>query len=301
MVEYTPKPTRSRWHDEQRRKALWPDTKEPEAPDLPDEPKKETNVRRGRWDDIVEKHANRVGVDPTWLKKIMKIESGGNPANTTGSYKGLFQLSDKEFKAGGGSGNIYDPEQNTMAAANKLAREKLQFQQKYGREATLKDIYMIHQQGEGGFAAHMNNPNQPAWQSMLSTGEGRRKGEAWAKKAIWGNIPDQDKAKFGSVDNITSQQFMDYWGKRIEGTSFESYGPFKAASGKKDEGVAPVSRGTFQEGPEKKPDLDIPEVKPTDVSIGGVESPSFGLPGVPQIRPTSRPPEILRHADRARK
>lgn len=206
------------------------------------------------YSDIIEKHSKRAGIDPAWMRKIMRIESGGNPQNVTGSYKGLFQLSQREFNRHGGSGNILDPEQNTMAAANKLSQEARAFKEKYGRDAKLSDLYMIHQQGEGGYAAHMANPDQPAWKSMLSTGEGKAKGENWAKAAIWGNIPDQDKKKFGSVENVTSKQFTDLWGAKVEGTSFEGYGPLMAASAAAKskgesaagmEGAGGTKRGTF--------------------------------------------------------
>jgi len=174
------------------------------------------------WNELIEKHSRRVGIDPAWMRRIMQIESGGQSSQRTGSYKGLFQLSDKEFKAHGGGNNIYDPEQNTMAAANKLAREKLAFKERHGREPTLTDLYMVHQQGEAGYAAHMKNPDQPAWKSMASTGEGRQRGEAWAKKAIWGNVPDNLKAKYGSVENITSRQFTEeVWGAKMEGKGTE--------------------------------------------------------------------------------
>ena len=73
---------------------------------------------------------------------------------------------------------------------------------------------MAHQQGAGGAAAHLSNPNQPAWKSMASTAEGQQKGEAWAKQAIWGNVPDDLKARYGSVDNMTSKQFTDMWKER---------------------------------------------------------------------------------------
>ena len=39
----------------------------------------------------------------------------------------------------------------------------------------------------------------------------------WSKLAIWGNVPDQDKARFGSVDNITSQDFMNLWRAKVMG------------------------------------------------------------------------------------
>ena len=200
------------------------------------------------FNDLIEKHARRAGIDPAWMHKIMRIESGGDPKNTTGSYKGLFQLSQREFKAHGGSGDILDPEQNTMAAANKLAQEKLQFKDKYGKDPTLTDLYMIHQQGPGGAAAHLANPDQAAWKSMLSTGEGQSKGEAWAKKAIWGNVPNNLKAKYGSVENISSKDFYSMWGSKVEGTSYEGYGPLKVAKKTEgsDEGWKGTSRGQFQ-------------------------------------------------------
>lgn len=228
------------------------------------------------FSDLYDKHAKRVGIDPAWLKKIARIESGGDPKNVTGSYQGLFQLSSKEFKAHGGSGDIQDPEQNTMAAANKLAKEKLAFNKKYGKDPSLTDLYMIHQQGEGGAAAHLANPDQPAWKSMLSTGEGSKKGEAWAKKAIWGNVPDDLKAKYGSVDNISSKDFYSMWGSKVEGSSFERHGPFKVAKKETEEGWEGTKRATFlgeaKEEPEKKAparapwenlDLDVGEIVPS--------------------------------------
>jgi hypothetical protein len=233
--------------------------------------------------DLIEKHAKRVGIDPAWMRRIMQIESGGNSSNRTGSYKGLFQLSDQEFKNHGGGNNIYDPEQNTMAAANKLAKEKLAFSQKYGRDPTLKDLYMIHQQGEAGYAAHMKNPDQPAWKSMLSTGEGRQRGEAWAKKAIWGNIPDNLKAKYGSVENVTSRQFTeDVWGGKMEGSAQARAGggDYKAKWHRSRTGEEPVEP---QAEPEKKPktllggaDLDFS----TPFNVPDISAPNINLPRI---------------------
>jgi uncharacterized protein (TIGR02594 family) len=73
---------------------------------------------------------------------------------------------------------------------------------------------MIHQQGWGGFAQHTAQPDQPAWQSMLATAEGRQKGEDWAKQAIWGNLPASERRRFGGVENVTSGQFLDFWRQR---------------------------------------------------------------------------------------
>lgn len=157
------------------------------------------------------------GVDPQLMSTIAAIESSGNPAARTGSYSGLYQLSPSEFaKYGGGSSDIYDPNANANAAAQKIGDESAAFQSQYGRAPTAGEIYLIHQQGAGGAAAHMANPDAPAWENMASTGEGRQKGDGWAKQAIWGNVPADVRAQYpGGVDSLTSQQFMDIWNNKV--------------------------------------------------------------------------------------
>ncbi len=221
------------------------------------------------YDDLIEKHARRVGIDPALMKTIMRIESSGKASEQTGSYKGLFQLSDREFSRHGGSGSIFDPEQNTMAAANKLARESLAFREKYGREPKPIDVYMMHQQGEAGYGKHLENPDQPAWKNMLATGEGQQKGEAWAKKAIWGNLPKSEKDRLGSVENVTSRDFVNSWGQRIEGGGPEyldagtkpSEEKMAAMTGKGPE-RKPTFMGMDFEVPQPRIDLQIPQFTP---------------------------------------
>jgi hypothetical protein len=124
------------------------------------------------------------------------------------------QLSQSEFTRWGGTGSRFDPEQSIMAAANKMAQESRDFKDKYGRDATLGDIYMMHQQGTAGYDAHMRNPDAPAWQNMYSTGEGKEKGAGWSKLAIKLNTPG-GVDQFGGVENITSQQFVDMWNEKL--------------------------------------------------------------------------------------
>jgi hypothetical protein len=151
---------------------------------------------------------------PEALRAIAQIESGGDPNAVTGSYKGLYQLSEPEFQRYGGQGSIFDPAENSRIAALKIADEGNQLAKALGRPVTDAEVYLAHQQGVGGATAHLSNPDQPAWKSMAGTGEGRQKGDDWARRAIWGNIPDQYKAQFGSVDNVTSGQFADMWRQR---------------------------------------------------------------------------------------
>ena len=50
------------------------------------------------------------------------------------------------------------------------------------------------------------------------TGEGQEKGEAWARKAIWGNVPSDIKNKIkGGLRRSTSGQFIALWTERATG------------------------------------------------------------------------------------
>ena len=230
------------------------------------------------YSDLIEKHFRRVGLDPELGKRIMRIESGGNAGKQTGSYKGLFQLSNKEFRAGGGSGDIFDPEQNTMAAANKLAREALQFKQSHGHDPSPTDIYMIHQQGAAGYDAHLANPGGTAWQNVHRY----YKSDAVAKSAIWGNIPDNLKSQYGSVENVKSEDITGIYGAKMEGKGQVSGAEWAAHRKAKGTDDMPTSRGTGREEEEQKPEdswiniLDKPQ---------GMRVPQFETPQlVPNIQ-----------------
>jgi hypothetical protein len=216
---------------------------------------------------VIDEVAKATGVDPNRMKVKASIESGGRAGAVTGNYKGLFQLSDKEFaKYGPPGGNIFDPKDNTLAAANAFIDQDQKFYKANGRMPTLTESYMIHQQGEAGAANHYTNPDRPAWQNMYATGEGRQKGEAWAKKAIWGNVPDDMKKKFGSVENVTSRDFIAMWDAKVTGGKGEPPSPMS---------VVRVQRGQVEPG-----NIDVskqPRVKNADGSISTVRSASFSM------------------------
>lgn len=157
--------------------------------------------------------ADRYDLDPEWLRAIARVESGGNPKAQTGSYSGLFQLSPQEAERVGLSGDLFDPQKNATAAASLLRSHADAFQKDFGRAASLPELYLAHQQGYGGLKAHMQNPDKPAWESMASTKEGRARGEAWAKKAISGNLTPDAKKQYG--EEITSGDFLKVWGERL--------------------------------------------------------------------------------------
>jgi hypothetical protein len=167
-------------------------------------------------EDAIQKAAERHSVPQSALRAFAAIESGGNPRASTGSYHGVFQLSHGLFQKYGGRGSIYDLQQNTDVAARKLRAEADAFHQRYGRAPDAVELYMIHQQGIKGAEMHMSQPDLPAWQNMHRTGEGKKRGAVWARLAIWGNVPTDQRAKFpGGVDGITSRQFMDMWARKM--------------------------------------------------------------------------------------
>jgi hypothetical protein len=230
-------------------------------------------------DELIEKHAKRTGLDPKMIKRMVQLESGGDPNQSTGKnqhYVGLLQLDQGEFTRFGGTGSRTDPEQNIMAGTNKLVQERLTFKQKYNREPTADDTYMVHQQGPAGYAAHMANPEGTAWRNV------RRyyPSDAVAKAAIWGNMTPSMKAKYGSVDNVKSANFTSDWSDRYSGARTEmAPGSFRervAKSRARHEAI-PEDAG---EPTKRAPVVDTgPGFVPANVIHPSVEAPDFRTSG----------------------
>jgi soluble lytic murein transglycosylase-like protein len=163
----------------------------------------------------IKRASDAFGLDFNFMKAVAKIESGFNPKQRTGSYIGLFQLSNYEFKEYG-SGNITDPRDNAVAGAYKFATEALRFEFETGKKPTFSDLYLIHQQGWQGAAQHVSHPKRIAWKSMCATDEGKEKGERWCKRAIWGNTLPAIKQVWKSVDKLSSSVFVGMWEQRVE-------------------------------------------------------------------------------------
>ncbi len=161
------------------------------------------------------KHASdALGIDFTFMKTVAKIESDFDPKQRTGSYIGLFQLSNYEFDKYG-SGSITSPRDNAIAAAYKFTTAAILFELSTHQKPTLSDLYLIHQQGTQGAAEHVSHPDRVAWKSMCATDEGRQKGEKWCKRAIWQNTLPAIKQVWKSVENLTSAAFVQMWQQRV--------------------------------------------------------------------------------------
>ncbi len=165
--------------------------------------------------DEIREAASLYGLDLAMMMSIAKVESDFNPHVRTGSYKGLFQLSDHEFNKYG-DGSILDARDNARAAAHMFLVQAEQFRWALGHYPDFPERYMVHQQGIQGAIEHYTRPDRIAWQSMCATDEGILKGEQWCKKCIWGNLLPEWKRAFGNVDNIQSGEFIAKWTGRID-------------------------------------------------------------------------------------
>ena len=103
------------------------------------------------------------GLPAGYLGRTAQIESGGNPnaRNPTSSAGGLFQFIDSTAKQYGLQ-NKFDPKAATLAAARLAADNRNTLVRVLGREPTAGELYLAHQQGAGGAAKLLANPNAPA-------------------------------------------------------------------------------------------------------------------------------------------
>jgi hypothetical protein len=157
-------------------------------------------VPAGRPIEEIKRASDAFGLDFNFMTAVAKIESDFDPKQRTGSYIGLFQLSNAEFR-NFGSGDILNARDNAIAAAYKFMTEAILFELSTHKKPTLSDIYLIHQQGVQGAAEHVSHPDRIAWQSMCATDEGRQKGEKWCKR-VSGQIHFPRSSTFGNPSII---------------------------------------------------------------------------------------------------
>jgi hypothetical protein len=175
----------------------------------------EPHSTTGNPHDEIREAASLYGLDLPMMMSIAKVESNFNPRARTGSYKGLFQLSDYEFEKYG-DGSIWDARDNARAAAHMLLIQAEKFRSALGHYPDYAERYMVHQQGIQGAIEHYTHPERVAWQSMCATDEGVLKGEQWCRKCIWRNLLPQWKQTFKKVEKISSGDFVKLWTGRID-------------------------------------------------------------------------------------
>lgn len=125
---------------------------------------------------VIQDAGDKVGVDPTTLAAISKVESAWRPnaKARTSSASGLFQFIRGTWadmvrkhgkKHGIGMGDVFDPRANAIMGAE-FTKENINFlQRKLGREPTLREVYLAHFSGAGKalrvIQALERDPNAP--------------------------------------------------------------------------------------------------------------------------------------------
>jgi hypothetical protein len=122
--------------------------------------------------DEIRDAASLYGLDLAMMMSIAKVESDFDPRVRTGSYKGLFQLSDYEFQKYG-DGSIWDARDNARAAAHMFLVQAEKFRWALGHFPDYAERYMVHQQGIQGAIEHYTHPERVAWQAMCATDQTR--------------------------------------------------------------------------------------------------------------------------------
>jgi hypothetical protein len=113
--------------------------------------------------DAITAAAARHGVNPAALLKIAQLESGLNPKakNPQSTAGGLFQQID-ENAAQYGVADRFDASQSADGAARFMRDNTAALRKALGRDPTLGELYLAHQQGAGGAIKLLKNPNASA-------------------------------------------------------------------------------------------------------------------------------------------
>ena len=115
----------------------------------------------GRYADVINGAAQQYGLSPSYITKLIQIESGGNPSivNKYSGAAGIGQFIPSTAKAYGV--NPMDPVSSIYGLAHLASDNRSLFQQQMGRDPTDGELYLMHQQGPKAISL-IANPNKPA-------------------------------------------------------------------------------------------------------------------------------------------
>lgn len=144
--------------------------------------------------------ARQYGLNPADALGVAYIESKFDPlaGSNKSSAKGVYQFIDSTGRKYGLNGQtVYNPDMNIDAGMRFIRDNITDFRREFKRNPSVGEIYMMHQQGFGGLAKLLRNPNASA-ASVIGT----------------------DKLlKNGGRLNQTANDFMGMWGGRVAAAS----------------------------------------------------------------------------------
>lgn len=188
------------------------------------------------FDKMISAAAAKYGVPEHVLRTMAFIESKGvaDAVANKGSVHeavGIFQFTRAAGQDAGligpnGEDYRWDPQRNIEAGAFTLKKHMADIRNKYGIEPTPALLYMMHQQGPGGFAnimralAEPNNPKYNPANVVLKTGSG-----PGAKTYTLQQSIDANAGKGASV-----QDFVRMWEKRYDTESAKANATYSATA-----------------------------------------------------------------------
>ncbi|MCZ2158821.1 transglycosylase SLT domain-containing protein [Bartonella sp. 220] len=130
-------------------------------------------------DQAIRQTASRYGLPESYLYRVAQIESGGNPnaRNPRSSAGGLYQFIDSTAKQYG-LHDRFDPVQAADAMGRFTRDNRNHLSRVLGRAPSEAELYLAHQQGAGGAARLLQNPQAHAAQIVGSNAVGLNGGNA---------------------------------------------------------------------------------------------------------------------------
>jgi len=177
---------------------------------------------------------SELGLPAGYLKNISILESSGglNVGDSKGKYVGMFQIGPEVAKDFGITPEqARDPRVAGRVAALLAQRNAQSLRKALGREPQPWELYLAHQQGAGGAAALLKNPNGRAIDVMTSVYGGDA---AVAYRVIVGN---------GGSPDMTAGQFAQLWGQKYSGQPVSVEAPATAAAAATEPGVSIPTSG----------------------------------------------------------
>lgn len=157
--------------------------------------------RTNPYADLDARLERQYGLPTGYLSRVAQIESSNNPnaRNPNSSAGGRFQFINSTAKQYN-LADRYDPDQATAAAARLASDNRAILRRSLGREPTAAELYLAHQQGGGGAAKLLGNPDAPAADAVGSNAIRLNGGSAdmtggdfstlWTRKYGGGAAPD---------------------------------------------------------------------------------------------------------------
>lgn len=148
---------------------------------------------------------------PRFVDTLIGFESSGNPRAVTGSFRGLGQFS-RDLEARYGITDWTDPNQQRRAITQHGRYLAGVLRRQLGREPTPGEIYLAHQQGEGGAPALLTaSPGETAFDVLMRLPYYRGNART-VQQAIQNNLPGNIRHRWR---NIGANEFANVWVNRF--------------------------------------------------------------------------------------